>query len=245
MRWGLVVVLMAGLIAFTGKRQHARAIPEIKVEVLQKEGLHFVDEKETFALVQGQILQDIKEQGSGDAIRLGRLERMLEKNPFIHQANISQDLQGRITVEIEQSQPIARILGLSQGDSYLTEEGRIIPVSPLYTSRVLLLDGPGARRMLTGLGSGDTLSAELFGLVKRIHKDEFWHAQAAQLSISNDGDVSLFPEVGRQTFELGLPEDLDSKFKRLQAFYDHILPHKGWARYQRVSVKYQHQILCQ
>jgi len=245
LRWGVLGVAFLGLIAFTGKRRHARTIPEIKVEVVEKEGLHFVDEEETFALVQGQILQDIKEQGSGQSLRLGRLERLLEKNPFIHTANISQDLNGRITVEIHQSRPIARILGVAEGDYYVTDEARVIPVSPLYTSRVLLLEGPGARRMVRGLPAGDTLSTELFQLVKHIQADKFWNAQATQLSVSAQGDVRLFPQVGQQVFDLGPPVDLDSKFRRLQAFYSDILPHKGWARYHTVSVKYQHQIVCE
>lgn len=244
-QWGFVLLAMLVLIAFTGKRQHARAIPDILVEVVEKEGLHFVDERETFALVQGQILQDIKEQGSGHALRLGRLERLLERNPFIHKANISQDLAGLITVEIHQSRPIARILGMSRGDSYLTDEGKVIPVSPLYTSRVLLVEGPGARRLIDGLQQGDTLAQDLYTLINRLRADPFWAAQTAEIDVSAQGEVRLYPQVGNQVFELGYPDELDSKFRRLQAFYDFILPAKGWGRYRQVSVKYRGQLVCQ
>jgi cell division protein FtsQ len=187
----------------------------------------------------------LKEQGIGQPIQLGKIEKQLERNPFIKKANISQALDGTISVEIEQSEPVARILGLFEDDSYVTKEGRIIPTSPLYTSRVILLEGPGARRMVQGLPEGDTLSRQIFELVGRIRQDPFWAAQAAQLQISTDGNVRLWPQVGQQVFELGPPTDIDAKFIRLNAFYKHILPHKGWAQYSTVNVQYRHQIICQ
>ena len=248
-RWGAMTVLFVGLIAFTSKKRFSKDAQDVKVDVyhqaVDSDVLRFVDEEEVHTLVEGQVFSAIKEQGSGKALQLGKIEAMLERNPFIHKAEISQALDGTITVEIVQSEPVARILGLFEGDAYITKEGRVIPVSDLYTTRVLLLEGPGARRMMKGLEAKDTLSTQLFELVQKINADKFWRAQAAQLYVAFDGSVKLYPQLGQQVFELGLPIDLDLKFKRIQAFYDHILPHKGWGRYHTVNVQYQNQIVCQ
>jgi cell division protein FtsQ len=244
-RWVGMAVLFVGLIAFTSKKRYTKGSSDIKVEIAQKDWLQFVDEDDTHTLVQGQVLSAIKNQGIGEALQLGHIEKVLQRNPFIHKADISQGLDGTITVEIEQSQPVARILGLFDNDSYITKEGRVIPVSPLYTTRVLLLEGPGARRMIKGMAAGDTLSHQLFELVQRINADEFWSAQTAQLFIDNEGSVKLYPQIGQHVFELGQPVLLDPKFIRMQAFYDHILPFKGWAQYHTVNVQYQNQIVCQ
>jgi cell division protein FtsQ len=244
-RWAGMGVVFLGLIAFTSKRRFAKEDQEIKVEIAQKDWLQFVDEEQTHQLVEHQVLAAIKEQGIGKPILLGKIEAMLERNPFIHKANISQALSGTITVEIEQSEPIARVLGLFGGDHYITKGGRVIPVSPLYTTRVLLLEGPGARRLLQALPAKDSAALCLFDLVSRIRQDAFWHAQAAQLYVHTDGSVRLFPQVGQQVFELGQPGNLEAKFKRMEAFYKHILPHKGWGRYRTVNVQYQNQIICQ
>jgi cell division protein FtsQ len=244
-QWVGVSVLFLGLIAATGQRRFAKGNQTIYVQMAQQGGLQFVDEQQTHTLVQNQVLAAIKGQGHGKPIDLGEIEHYLETNPFIHKANISQALDGSMAVAVTQSAPVARIMGLFGSDSYITEQGRVIPVSPHYTARVLLLEGPGARRMVTGMANADTLSLQLFGLVQRLVADPFWKAQAAYLFIESDGAVRLYPQVGQQTFELGPPTELDAKFRRMQAFYDHILPFKGWARYSTVNVRYQNQIVCQ
>jgi len=244
-RWVCVFAVFLGLISFTSRRRFSKPNQEIQVVIAQGNGLKFVNEEETHSLVQGQVMAAIKEQGLGQAIQLGKIEKALEHNPFIYKANISQALNGTLTVEIEQSEPVARILGLFEGDTYITKQGRIIPTSSLYTSRVLLLEGPGARRMIAGMPAADTVSLQLFTLINRLQQDPFWHAQAAQLHISSDGQVDIWPQVGQQVFHIGPPTDIDAKFTRLNAFYKHILPHKGWAHYTSINVQYKHQIICQ
>jgi cell division protein FtsQ len=247
-QWFLAGALIIGLFIFSAHKQADRPIPEIRVEIGEQSGLHFIDNKAIYEHVQSQVLADVKANQGPATLHLGRIERNLMRNPYIASIDISQDLEGKILVDIEQSRPIARIIDASRGDFYISSLGKLIPVSPLYTARVLLLEGPGARRLAERLPKqsrvADSANATYIDLITRLEKDEFWRAQASSLLIDARGEVSIIPTLGNHRIELGLPSDLDSKFTRLNAFYQRILPSKGWSRYSFVSVKYQHQIIC-
>ncbi len=78
-----------------------------------------------------------------------------------------------------------------------------------------------------------------------MEKSPFWKAQIAQAEIAKDGDITLYPQIGRQTIDFGQPENIEDKFKRLDIFFKKILPVKGWNYYQKVSIKYNNQIVCE
>ena len=244
-RWLISCLVLISLIAFTSRKQAIRTIPDIKVLLVEQEGLHFVNADQVHALVQTHVLDDIKKSGAEGKLHLGRIERQLERNAFIHEASISQGLNGSLLVEVVQTRPIARIIGFRGTDYYLSEEGRSMPVSPLYTSRVMTMEGPGARVLIEKDPKTDSAAKALFTFVRKLQTDGFWQKQIAGLEINSKGEILMFPQVGQQVLEFGNTEETESKMRRLMAFYRHIMPIKGWGRYGLVSVKYKNQIICQ
>lgn len=111
-----------------------------------------------------------------------------------------------------------------------------------YSARVPLLSGSyfAARRSLASEKDG-----ALLALLQHIQQDPFWRAQIAELAVEQDGQVTMWPQVGNHRIELGTPTDLEAKFKKLKLFYKHVLPYKGWDRYSRVNVQYRNQIVCE
>lgn len=244
-RWLISGSVLICLIAFTSSKQAIRAIPDINVQLVEQEGVHFVIADQVHALVQTHVLDDIKKSGAEGKLHLGHIERLLEKNAFIHSASISQGLNGSLLVEVVQTRPIARIIGFRGSDYYLSEEGRTMPVSPLYTSRVMTLEGPGARVLVENNPKKDSAAKALFTFVAKLQTDAFWQKQIAGLEVNSRGEILMFPQVGQQVLEFGTTEETESKLKRLMAFYRHIMPSKGWGKYGLVSVKYKNQIVCQ
>ena len=146
-------------------------------------------------------------------------------------------------MSIQQHEPIARIARPMAADGYITTEGLIIPTSPTYTSRVLILEGPYAEQLMDQ-GSVDAMP-ELMPLIQFITKDEFWSAQVTELEINKKDDIRLHQQVGKQVIEFGDAHDFESKFKRIDVLYQEILPRKGWNAYERISVKFKNQIVCE
>jgi cell division protein FtsQ len=146
-------------------------------------------------------------------------------------------------VSITQHEPIARSARPDAADGYITKEGLIIPTSPTYTSRVLILEGEYAEQLMNQ-GSVDAMP-ELMPLIQFITKDEFWNAQVTELEINKRNDIRLHQQVGKQVIEFGDALDFESKFKRIEVLYKEILPRKGWNAYERISVKFKNQIVCE
>jgi cell division protein FtsQ len=86
---------------------------------------------------------------------------------------------------------------------------------------------------------------KIYDLVRFIEADPFWKAQVAELEISRNGDINMYTQVSKQKIEFGQPEDWEEKFRNLKIFYKKILPAKGWNSYDRVSVKFKNQIVCE
>jgi cell division protein FtsQ len=86
---------------------------------------------------------------------------------------------------------------------------------------------------------------QLMQLLKFIENDKFWKAQITQMNINNSGNIKMYTQVSKQVIEFGTPEEISEKFKKLKIFYKDILPYKGWNSYERVSVKFKDQIVCE
>ena len=54
----------------------------------------------------------------------------------------------------------------------------------------------------------------------------------------------MAPKIGDHVIELGSPDDLDSKFDNLLAFYRKGMPRAGWDTYSKISLKFKDQVVC-
>ncbi|MBP6410006.1 MAG: FtsQ-type POTRA domain-containing protein [Pseudarcicella sp.] len=180
-------------------------------------------------------------------IDLKQIEKKVLSIKLIQKCQIYRDLGGTIQVDIQEHQPIARVISSYGGnpektDNYVAEEGDFIGVSKKYTARVLLLSGMYFNDKVT---LNQLESKPILDLVKVINADEFWKAQIAQLVIEKDGGITFVPTTGNHKIEFGLAMDIDVKLKKLKLFYTQILKKYGWDKYKKVSLKYQNQIVCE
>ena len=160
------------------------------------------------------------------------MENRLLSHDFISDAEVFRDLKGKLIVEVTQREPVARIVRPNDPDAYLSSIGEVIPVSEVYTARVLLITGDYTSSLinsqLSSLSEQGTTTQGVLDLVNYIYEREFWRAQIAQIDIDENGNIIMFPQVGGQIIEFGTPENLSRKFSRMELFYKKILPKKGW-----------------
>lgn len=237
---GLVVLF---LITFAGIKNNARQVENVKVEIQDQEGNFFTDQLEVIDLMtdkSGDYVIGV-EQGKIDP---KTLERRVEANPFVKDAQVYRDLKGNLQVKVVQSKPIARLFIDGKKDRYIDAEGNILPINARHTARVPLLETDFEFSWESNLNESN-YGEEIFELLSFIESDEFWKAQIAGLLIKKNGEVDLFPQVTKQTVEFGMPQDIDRKFSKLMTFYKEILPKKGWNAYDRVNLKFENQIICE
>ncbi|SFC80032.1 cell division protein FtsQ [Flexibacter flexilis DSM 6793] len=239
-----LLVVFFVLVGFAGKRQTSRVCRNIEVRIANQLENHFVGENDVLALLSaGQ--NDMLTGKRYSEINLKRLEKEVKKNKFVNSVQISHDYAGNMLVEVSQAKPVARVLRSKGRDSYLGSMGEILPVSPRYTARVLLLEGAGARRLTTVSLKEDEQGGKIFDLVNFINDDPFWQKMIVHLYIDEYGDIVMYPQMGKQIIDFGKPDDIELKFSKLSTFYKQIVPAKGWNYYSKVILKYNNQIICE
>jgi cell division protein FtsQ len=238
---GLCLVLV-GFIAFVEKQAQFKTFGGLEVDLEAVSGVYFVEDREIEQIVFSAFPQ-LKADLPVTEVPLAQVEKRLAGHPFIKVAQASIGHKGILKVKIQQHEPIARIARPMGADGYITTEGLIIPTSPTYTSRVLILEGPFAEKLMDQ-GSVEAMP-ELMPLIRFVTKDEFWSAQVTELEVVKRDDIRLHQQVGKQVIEFGDAHDIVSKFKRIDVLYKEILPRKGWNAYDRISVKFKNQIVCE
>ncbi len=236
-------LLLLFLITFSGIRNNARHVENVKVEILEQEGNFFTDQLEVIDLMTDKSADYVigVEQGKIDP---KTLERRVEANPFVKEAQVYRDLKGNLKVNVVQSKPIARLFIDGKNDRYIDSEGNVLPINARHTARVPLLETDFEFSWENNLKESK-YGKEVFELLTFIENDEFWRAQIASLLLKKNGEIELYPQVTKQMVEFGLPEDIERKFSKLMTFYKEILPKKGWNTYDRVNLKFENQIICE
>jgi len=241
---GTAVILLLTLIAFAERKQADQSCRDLVVELTNQHENHYLDEAEILKLVEK---GNPGIRGTSFArLDFRAIEKKLEYDPHIKDAQVYADLKGNLVVYVELRRPVARIVLEGAPDAYIAEDGYVMSVSDKYTSRVILLSGARAAKMAqtknihTIDGGGQVLN-----LIETLREDDFWNAQIAQIDMPANGKLILFPQVTGQQIEFGEPDRHEEKLMKLKVFYKQILPQRGWTRYQRVNLEYDHQIIAE
>lgn len=235
-------VVLVGFIGFVEKQAQLKTYGGLEIDLEAVSGVYFVEDKEISQIMES-AFPELKAGLPVTEVPLAAVEKRLSGHPFIKSVQASIEQKGILRLKISQHEPIARIARPMGADGYITTEGLVIPTSPTYTSRVLILEGAYAEKLMDQ-GSVDAMP-ELMPLIHFVTEDEFWKAQVTELEINKKDDIRLHQQVGKQVIEFGDALDIESKFRRIEVLYKEILPRKGWNAYERISVKYRNQIVCE
>lgn len=179
-----------------------------------------------------------------DNIDIHDLEKKLKANPFVQGAKVYMDMDGIVWIEVDQRQPIMRIMNQFDQDFYVDEHGLKLPLSDNFTANVLAANGYIDERFA---GKVDTLKTplakDIFKTISFIRKDSLWDAQIAQVYVNERHEIELIPRVGNQRILLGNADSLETKFHNLMVFYKQALPQVGWDAYKTINIKYSNQII--
>lgn len=179
------------------------------------------------------------------AIPIHQLEEDLKAIPFVKKAIVSKDMQGLITIEINQREAVLRVINTIGNDYYIDRKGIKMPLSAHYAPRVLVVNGQVNELFGKGLDTIQTsLLRDLYKLAKYIQKDEFLESQIEQLYVNSNQVIEMIPRIGDHRIVLGDVSFLEEKFEKLQLFYSKVIPAKGWDEYETVDLSFRNQLVC-
>lgn len=240
------ITAMLGLIAFTESRQGQKECRDVVVKIDKVDGHQFLSQRDVTGYLTNEGSDPVRGK-SFDEIDFRQLEKRLMGYGLVKNCQVSRDLTGNLIVSVEQPHPVARLIMLGNrtqlvAGQYVSEEGRFFPISMNHTVRVPLLSGG---YFVKHRSLADTSSRGLLNLLTMIRRDPFWQAQITEIDVSEQGAVTMWPVYGKHRIELGLPINLELKFKKLKLFYKSILSTEEGAGYSRVNVQYRNQIVCE
>lgn len=112
----------------------------IKIKTAENKDSTFITQRDIMDLLSSSFEEEILGNRL-DRIDIGRMERVLERNPFIKEADVFIDNKNIIHIEIIQRKPMMRIMDGDGRNYYLDAEGNFMPLSIHYTARVPVATG--------------------------------------------------------------------------------------------------------
>jgi cell division protein FtsQ len=231
-------------LVFVEKKQTQKVCQKVNIYIDTKAGNYFIEEIDVTNILTNNN-KDFLINNIHKFINLRKLENKLRDHGFVEKAIISKNLKGDINVRVFQYEPIARLIKAGNNGNYITDKGKILPLSDRFTARVLIIYGDFTHTLAQKDWHKDPIRKPYLDFILKIEKDEFLEKLVASVEVQHNGEINIYPQIGSQTIEFGKPQDLDAKLAVLKSFYKEVVPIKGWNTYKKVSLKYNNQLVCE
>lgn len=217
------------LFAFSIHRNSQRKVHQPIIEFIGNNDPYITPQTVSKLLIQNQ--QTVTDKPK-ETLDLNQLEMALNSNPMIKSAQVFMHVDGALKVEIEQKEPIARVL--TQESYYIDSQGQYMPLSTNHTARVPFVTGSVQKDRLTNV----------FTIANKVYNDEFLKKNVIEIHQKKDNTLSLKLRDCKFNVELGSVKQLDKKINNLKAFYQKALKDNLLNNYSRVNLKFDNQVVC-
>jgi cell division protein FtsQ len=173
-----------------------------------------------------------------------RMERVLEMDPFVKDADAYIDQNNQVHINVVQREPLLRVLDNQGNNYYLDASGKKMPPSKNFAARVIVATGNIAPYTPEFREKRKSSLKDLFHISQTLQADDFFHAFIQQIHVTNTGEFVLVPLIGDQKIILGSARKLEDKLQRLKIFYKEGMPYEGWNKYSTINLKYSGQVVC-
>ncbi|MGN6399173.1 MAG: cell division protein FtsQ/DivIB [Flavisolibacter sp.] len=203
---------------------------------------------EKFYVEEADILSDLNKTTAGSLIDkpltnipLSLLEKKLEKDQWIRNAELYFDREDVLHVSVEEREPIARIFTTGGSSFYIDSSGHQIPLLDKVSVRLPVITGYTNVKKLSAKDSALLDDVKL--IAKFVYADPFWNAQIGQIDITDNRKFELIPVIGDHIIRIGDAENLKEKLSRLLLFYKQVMSKTGFNKYSVVDVQYDGQVV--
>ncbi len=239
-----LVLLSAGIIISAVERKEASLTTTVTVDIEPLAGGHM--------LITEEDIRDKIDQAFGyslegmplSAIDIERVERILEEDRFILQANAYIDYNNHIEISVRQRKPVLRVIDANGLNYYLDEDGLRMPLSGHHTARVMVATGHLPPHVPDFLDRPHYGLTEVFRLARMLRADPLFDPLFEQIHYTAGGELVLIPKVGDQRVEFGRPDQMEEKLENLKIFYLEALPYEGWEKYKSIDLRYNRQVVA-
>ncbi len=240
--WTLVscctIVLMVSAVYKTDRRQ----CKGINININGVSNNYFIDEEDIRKLIDTYCGSNANRQVVSK-FDLRSVERSLEKDIWIKNAELYFDINGILQVEVDEREPIARVFTQTGGSFYIDSSLKILPLSEKLSARVPVFTGfPTDTRVLSP--KEQLLVKGIRDISEGLLEDQFLMAMIDQVDITAAGKFELIPKLGDQVVVFGEAIDHAGKFEKLKLFYKKVMPAAGWNKYSVIDLSFENQVVA-
>lgn len=226
----LLLAVIVFLYSFGKKRNDTRKLSKIDIEFIDGNSPFITYNTVNKLLIQSE--EELKDIGK-ETLDLVGMERRLNDNPMVRNAQVYVTIDGTLGAKIEQRDPIARVLTKDGSSYYLDADGKKMPLSTVYSARVPIVTG-----------ISETEFEELTTLLLKIRRDEFMHHSIVGLDVNRNGEIDMELRKSTVRIHFGKPEFIEKKFQNFKAFYKKTIQDSTFFGYDKVNLKFESQVIA-
>ena len=238
--WFVVIGGITTLLVAANKKKTEHVCKQIVVSIKGSGEKFYVEEAD--------ILNELNKTLAGSLVNkpltnipLSLLEKNLEKDEWIRNAELYFDREDVLHVSVEEREPIARIFTKGGSSFYMDSSGHQMPLLDKLSVRLPVITGYTNAKKLSAKDSALLDDVKL--VAKFVYADPFWNAQIGQIDITADRKFELIPVIGDHIIRIGDAENLEEKLSRLFLFYKQVMSKTGFNKYSVVDVQYNGQVI--
>ena len=251
--WAGLFLYLVIALSFISEKKNNTICSHVNVHIKDSLTDRFITETDV-----KDFIHDLEIKVLGEPVKevnIQNLEKLIIEKPVVRSSEVYFTADGDLHIEIDQRNPIVRVVNNKGQSYYIDKQGAIIPLRGNYASHVLIASGNiveffeltktnWLRCNKVNKKKKNYSICEIYKMAKFIHADPFWSAQIEQIYLNEKAEYELIPRVGAHIIKFGPFENYEEKFRNLKAFYKKGLNNEGWNQYLEINLKYDNQIIC-
>ena len=225
-------ILLGGigfLYGFSNQRNSQQIITKSVVKFQSNEPYFLTEEIVNKLLIQNNAI--VKKQAKS-VIDLYKLEEQVLESPYVEKVSLFITVDGNLNTVIKQREPIARILN-GNSSYYVDSQAVKVPISENYSARVPVISGI----------SNEKEVSSLIVLLNRIVDDNFLSKEIIGIELRAQNEYMFTVRSGNYRINFGDLTEIDSKIKKLKAFYSKVFLDSTIHKYKTINIKYHNQVV--
>lgn len=239
--WFLVICGLATLLIAANRKQKDHVCHALQITMKGGSERYFIEKADVQALMESAAGGKL-EGRSVARLDLRRLERTLEANDWIRNAELYFDNKDVLRVTVEEREPVARVFTTLGSSFYIDSSGHKMPLLDKVSARLPVVThfiSPKRMKYEDSLLLDDTRRVCVF-----IGSHPFWNAQIGQIDVTLERKFELIPVIGDHIIRIGRGEQIEDQLNRLYVFYQQVLSKVGFNKYAALDLQYKGQVVA-
>lgn len=228
----LLTVYICVAVAITRAAAKSDTFDALKIVVADSAATGFVNADDVDVMLNDLSTRITKTSHSD--INTMHMENTLRAHDNIEDAKVVVLANGTLLVNVVPMQPVARIFA-ADTSYYVNAAGKKIRANARCH-----VDVP----VVTGTIHDSRDVSRLLPMFKYLKSKPEYNAYVTQVELAENGDIHIIPAVAGHIVNLGDTSAIADKMERLHAFYNQVMPQRGWEYYDVLSVKWRGRVVA-